>query len=271
MARGGVGRTPLPRGLSFAWRGAPRVSGMGPSVLLPVGTRLENALDTIRPDAFPEDRPYVIANMVTSLDGAVTIDGTSGAVGDAAPGDQLVFRALRDQVDAVLTGTGTIAEERYGRLVPDEGRRATRKARGLEPDPLAVVLSRSGDLPEGVPLLDDPEQPVRTFTGDDADPEAALRVLRAEGIGVLLCEGGPSLLGDLIRRDLVDELYLTISPVLGGGTPERTLLAGDSDHPRRMELRWLLEQGGGLHARYAMLGRDPVAGANPMQGALPPR
>lgn len=244
---------------------------MGPSVLLPVGTRLENALDTIRPDALPDDRPYVIVNMVTSVDGSVTIDGASGPIGETAPADELIFRALRDQVDAVVTGTGTIAQERYGRLVADEARRANREARGLRPDPLAVVLSRSGDVPEGVPLLEDPEQPVRTFTGEEADPARAFSVLRADGVGVLLCEGGPSLLGDLIRRDLVDELYLTIAPVLSGGAPERTLLAGDADHPRPMELRWLLEQGGGLHARYAMLGRDPVAGAKPMQGALPPR
>lgn len=244
---------------------------MGPSVLLPIGTRLEAAFDTIRPSAVPEVRPYVIANMVTALDGSITLGGTSGPIGESAPADQLVFHALRDQVDAVLTGTATMAEEQYGRLVPDAARRAAREARGLRPDPLAVVLSRSGELPGGVPLLEDPEQPVRIFTGDDADPVGAFGVLRAEGIEVLLCEGGPSLLGDLIRRDLVDELYLTIAPVLGSGAPERTLLAGDPDHLRRMELRWLLEQGGGLHARYAMLAADPTAGAKPMQGALPPR
>lgn len=244
---------------------------MGPSVLLPVGARLEAVFDTIRPDELPVGRPYVIANMVTSLDGTISLDGESGTIGEAAPGDVTVFRALRDHVDAVLAGTSTIAQEQYGRLVPDAERRAARVARGLAPDPVAVVLSRSGDVPSGVPLLSDPEQPVRCFTGEAAAPGAAMRALREEGIEVLLCEGGPSLLGALVRADLVDELYLTIAPVLGGGSPEGTLLGGDPDHPRRMELRWLLELGGGLHARYAMLGRDPVAGAKPMQGALPPR
>ncbi len=244
---------------------------MGPSVLLPVGTRLEAVFDTIRPSALPEGRPYVIANMVTSLDGSTAVEGESGTIGRSAPGDSTVFRALRDHVDAVLAGTGTIDQERYGRLVPDEDRRASRVARGLAGDPVAVVLSRSGEIPEGVPMLDDAAQPRRIFTGDAAEPGRALRVLRDEGVEVLLCEGGPSLLGAFVRANLVDELYLTVAPVLAGGSPERTLLGGDADHPRRMELRWLLEQGGGLHARYAMLGQDPVAGAEPMQGALPPR
>lgn len=244
---------------------------MGPSVLLPIGARLEAVFDTIRPDELPAERPYVIANMVTSLDGSTAIDGASGAINASAPGDQVIFHALRDHVDAVLAGTSTIEQEQYGRLVPDAGRRAAREARGLAPDPLGVVLSRSGDLPSGVALLEDAEQPVRIFTGADAAPAGAMRVLREEGVEVLLCEGGPSLLGALIRGDLVDELYLTIAPVVASGEPDRTLLGGESDHPRHMELRWLLELGGGLHARYAMLGRDPVAGAKPMQGALPPR
>lgn len=232
---------------------------MGPQVLLPTGMRLEAALDQIRPDAVPDDRPHVLVNMVTALDGTVAMDGVSGTVGDHAPADQLIFRALRDRVDAVLTGTGTLADERYDRLVPTAERRAAREARGLRPDPLAVVLSRSGDIPTNVPLLNDPEQPVRRFTGEDAEPGRALATLRAEGVEVLLCEGGPRLLGDLVRRDLVDELYLTIAPVVGSGTAERTLLDGAPDHPRALELRWLLELGGGLHARYAMLGASPTA------------
>lgn len=236
---------------------------VGPHVLLPIGVRLEHVLDTVRPgaDALPADRPYVVVNMVTALDGTVAIDGVSGSINQHAPADMVVFRALRDRVDAVLVGTGTIAGEGYGRLITDEQRRADRVARGLSEDPLVVTLSRSGRIPEEAPLFKDGDQPVRVFTGDEADPAAALAALRADGIEVLLCEGGPTLLGDLVRRDLVDELYLTIAPVLGGGDPERTLLAGDPDHPRALELRWLLELGGGLHARYAMLAAGSASGA----------
>jgi riboflavin biosynthesis pyrimidine reductase len=250
---------------------APRVSGVALTVLLPTGTTVDEALASIRPVALPAGRPYVIANMVTSLDGTIAIDGESGTIGEHAPGDRTIFRALRDHADAVLTGTGTLAAEGYRRLIATPERRAERVARGLAGDALAVVLSRSGHIPEGVPMLEDPEQPMRTFTGDEADPAGALATLRAEGTEVLLCEGGPTLLGDLIRRGLVDELYLTIAPVLGGGSPERTLLGGAPDHLRTLELRWMLEDGGGLHARYAMLAEGPDDRAQPTQGALPPR
>ena len=244
---------------------------MGLTVLQPPGITLDEAFASIRPASVPGTRPYVIANMVTSLDGTIAVDGESGTIGKHAPGDRAVFRALRDHADAVLAGTGTIAAEGYRRLIATPERRAERVARGLAGDAVAVVLSRSGRVPQGVPMLEDPEQPVRTFTGDDADPARALAALRAEGIGVLLCEGGPTLLGDLIRRGVVDELYLTIAPVLGGGTPERTLLGGDPDRLRTLDLRWLLQEGGGLHARYAMLAESRDDRARPTQGALPPR
>ncbi|MBO9534674.1 MAG: dihydrofolate reductase family protein [Solirubrobacteraceae bacterium] len=226
-------------------------------VLHPAGVSLDELVGAIRPVHVPADRPYVIANMVTTLDGTIAVDGESGTIGRHAPGDRTLFRVLRDASDAVLAGTGTIAAEGYRRLIATPERRAARAAAGLEEDAVAVVLSRSGRIPEGVPMLDDPAQPVRTFVGEEADPVRAFAELRAEGIRVLLCEGGPSLLGDLVRRDLIDDLYLTIAPVLGGGAPERTLLGGTPDHPRTVELRWLLEQGGGLHARYAMLAAGP--------------
>lgn len=241
---------------------------MGLRVLLPTDRSIDEAFAALRPTTLPSDRPYVLANMVTALDGTIAIDGESGTIGTHAPGDRAVFRALRDHADAVLAGTGTIASEGYRRLIATPERRADRAARGLAPDALAVVLSRSGRIPEGVPMLEDPDQPVRTFTGADADPAHALRVLREEGVEVLLCEGGPSLLGDLVRRGLVDELCLTIAPVLGGGAPEHTLLGGAADHPRTVELRWLLEEGGGLHARYAMLAQSPDPPAETTQGAL---
>lgn len=223
-------------------------------VLHPAGSSVDEIVGSLRLPGAPDDRPYVIANFVATVDGSVALAGESGTIARYAPGDRPLFRALREAVDAVLTGTGTIASEGYRRLVASPEGRARRVAAGRAADPLAVVLSRSGDLPEGVPMLDDPDQPKRVFTGAGADPASALQALRHDdSVELLLCEGGPTLLGDLVRRDLVDELFLTISPVLGGGAPEATLLAGPADHRRPLELRALLSEGGGLHARYAML------------------
>lgn len=230
----------------------------------------EVVLRRLRPSSVPSGRPYVLANFIATVDGAVTVDGDSGGINAYAPGDHAIFHALREQVDAVLAGTGTIAQESYRRLVPEAEARERRVAAGLQADPLAVVLSRSGRIPDGVPLLDDPAQPTRIFTGDAAEPAAALATLRREdGIRVLLCEGGPTLLGSLVRAGLVDELFLTIAPILAGGTPERTLLDGATDRVRPLELRTLLELDGGLHARYAMLAPEDPSASPPTPGAHP--
>jgi riboflavin biosynthesis pyrimidine reductase len=241
-------------------------------VLHPAGATVEEAVGRIRPASPPADRPYVIANFIATVDGSVSLAGESGTIAKFAPGDRPIFRMLREQADAILAGTGTLAAEGYRRLISNEAMRARRVAAGLQADALAVVFSRSGNIPAGVPMLEDPEQPRAVFTAADADPAAAFRVLRHEhGIGLLLCEGGPSLLGDLIRRDLVDELFLTIAPVIGSGTPERPLLGGLPDRPRPVQLRALLEESGGLHARYAMLAAGENSPADLTPGAHTPQ
>jgi riboflavin biosynthesis pyrimidine reductase len=207
------------------------------------------ALDDLRlGDAAPDDRPYVVANMVSSADGRATLDGASAGL--SGPADRALFHALRGQVDAVLAGTGTLRVERYRRLILQPERREGRRARGLAPDPLAVVLSRSGDLPD-IELLTDPEQPRAVFTGDDADPASALRRVRQEhGVRSLLCEGGPTLLGSLFAAGLVDELFLVLSPVVVGGDWPRTVVGPAFHPPVTLELVHLLEHDGMLFTRY---------------------
>jgi riboflavin biosynthesis pyrimidine reductase len=207
------------------------------------------ALDDLRlGDAAPDDRPYVVANMVSSADGRATLDGASAGL--SGPADRALFHALRGQVDAVLAGTGTLRAERYRRLILQHERREERRARGLAPDPLAVVLSRSGDLPD-IELLTDPEQPRAVFTGDDADPASALRRVRQEhGVRSLLCEGGPTLLGSLFAAGLVDELFLALSPVVVGGDGPRTVVGPAFHPPVTLELVHLLEHDDMLFTRY---------------------
>jgi 5-amino-6-(5-phosphoribosylamino)uracil reductase len=210
----------------------------------------EHVLDDLRlAELAPPDRPYVIANMVASADGRTTIEGRSAPLSD--PADRIMFHALRGQVDAVLAGTGTLRVERYRRLIRQAERREERRARGLEPDPVAVVLSRSGDLPDDIEMLTDPDQPRAVFTGEDADPTSAFRRLRDEhGVRSLLCEGGAMLLGALLRAGLVDELFLCLAPVLAGGEGQVTV-AGPALHPPvTLQLVHLIEHEDVLFMRY---------------------
>jgi riboflavin biosynthesis pyrimidine reductase len=196
------------------------------------------------------DRPYVVANMVASVDGRTTVEGRSAPLSSST--DRVLFHALRAQVDAVLAGTGTLRTERYRRLIRQPERREERRARGLEPDPLAVVLTRSGDLPD-IEMLTDPEQPRVIFAGDDADPVSAFRRLRAEhGVRSLLCEGGAVLLGSLLRANLVDELFFCLAPLLVGGEGQVTV-AGPALHPPvTLHLVHLLEHEDVLFMRYGI-------------------
>jgi riboflavin biosynthesis pyrimidine reductase len=218
----------------------------------------------------PADRPYLIANMVSSVDGRATVEGRSGPMGGEP--DRALFHALRASVDAVMAGTGTIAVENYGRLVRDAGARARREAAGLAADPLLVVASRSGRLPWDAPCFSTPEQRVAVWSGrpvmvpetapgvevevvDDGDVVAtAVRGARERhGVRSLLCEGGPVLLGALLDKGLVDELFLTVAPVLAG-PGERPIVDGESlrRHPA-LALESLLESEGALFARYRVL------------------
>jgi riboflavin biosynthesis pyrimidine reductase len=198
----------------------------------------------------PAGRPYVVVNMVASADGRAAVDGRSAALG--GPADKAVFFELRASVDAVLAGTGTLRAEGYGRLVRKPERIAQRVARGLEPEPLALVLSRSGDVPTEIPLLSDPDARPVVRTGADAAPARALRALRTEhGARSLLCEGGPELNAALLAEGLVDELFLTVSPLLVGGADPLTIVGGAGlPAPLDLELVWVLEADGMLFLRY---------------------
>ncbi|MEK6251401.1 MAG: dihydrofolate reductase family protein [Actinomycetota bacterium] len=212
------------------------------------------------------DRPYVVVNFATTLDGRAAIDGRSGAIGSDT--DTEMLQMLRTRVDAVMIGAGTMRAERYGRIVSDPALRARRERIGLPHDPLAVIVSGRLDLPWDAPLFTDGGGRVLIFTASEAEPPQtetpvrverhevgvdiaeALRHLREErGIRALLCEGGPGLHNQLQATGLVDELFLTIAPKLPGGE-EPHILEGDLPQIGFWELAWLLEERSELFARY---------------------
>jgi riboflavin-specific deaminase-like protein len=212
------------------------------------------------------DRPYLVMNFATTLDGRAAIEGRSGPIGSEA--DTRVLQLLRTRVDAVMIGAGTMRAERYGRMVSDPSLRARRERNGLPHDPLAVIVSGRLDLPWDAPLFTDGGGRVLIFTASEAEPpetETSLRVVRHEGavdltaamlhlreergIRALLCEGGPHLHQQLQEAGLVDELFLTIAPKLAGGAEPR-VIEGDLPSVIDFELAWLLEERGELFGRY---------------------
>jgi riboflavin-specific deaminase-like protein len=223
-------------------------------------------------ESAPPGRPYVGLNMVATADGKGTIEGRSGPIGNED--DRELFHELRSRVDAVMVGAGTVRTERYGRIVHDAGRRDRRAERGLEPDPLAVVVTGRLDLPPDLPLLGVPEQRVVVVTGSDLELEpsaaqveyirvpnggflelasALLELRQRFGVRSVLCEGGPLLNSALIGEGLVDELWLVVAPKLvAGGGP--TIVTGATlDPPRELELDRVLETGDGyLFLRYRL-------------------
>ena len=217
------------------------------------------------------DRPYTIVNFVASVDGRATFEGRSRDLSD--PGDREMFHGLREHVDAILVGTGTLRAERYGRLVRDPERRHRRAASGLSPEPLACIFSRGGDIPTDIPLFSEPAARVVVFTPAELDTSSLaanvdvvrldagqltlttmMRRLRsAYDVRSLLCEGGPTIFGALLREDLVDELFLSLAPKLTGGGRAPGITSGpELTELRKLSLVWAIEADSSLYLRYAL-------------------
>jgi riboflavin biosynthesis pyrimidine reductase len=193
----------------------------------------------------PADRPYIAVNMVSSADGKATLEGRTAPM--SAEVDRELFHHLRTQADGILVGAGTVRIERYGRVTKTDELQAKREAEGMRPDALAVIVTRSRELPDDLPLLQQTPNAVRLID----DPAAGLAQLRADGIRSLLCEGGPHLNGTLFLERLVDELFLTIAPTIAGAGESLTIVEGLAlPYALDLELLTMHEAAGHLFLRY---------------------
>lgn len=222
--------------------------------------------------AYPEGlaAPYVRVNFVASADGAVTVDGRSGGLGSAA--DRKVFGVLRELAEVVLVGAGTVRAEDY--------RGARRATRGRDTPPPIAVVTGSADLnpksrffldthvpPIVLTLRDVPSERLERLADVGADvvpldrltPDALLAELGRRGLHRVLCEGGPSLFGALHAADAVDELCLTVAPLLAGGEAGRIAHGPVGSPPRSMELVGALHAEGTLLLRYRRLPPPPLS------------
>jgi 5-amino-6-(5-phosphoribosylamino)uracil reductase len=213
--------------------------------------------------AYPDDltAPYVRVNFVSSADGAVAVDGRSGGLGGEA--DRRVFGLLRRLAQVVLVGAGTVRTEDY--------RGARQPAIGATLPPPIAVVTGSADLDPGSRLFTDTAvAPIvltlgsapgerraalaaagaEVVTLDRLTPDALLGELGRRGLHRVLCEGGPSLFGELLAADAVDELCLTLSPLLVGGTAGRIARGPAGGASRPMTLAGVLHEAGTLFLRY---------------------
>lgn len=187
--------------------------------------------------------------LVTSLDGSVTLGDVSGGLG--GPADRTALARIRDAADVLLVGAATVRDEDYPPYPGGAERRSGRVAKGLAPAPPVAMVTRTGSLRPGHPLLADParapivitsaadETAVRTaIATHPAGPATDVLVaggtavawpevlagLAARGLPRVSCEGGPRLVGALLAEDLVDEAFVTVAPALVGGDGPRLSL-----------------------------------------------
>jgi riboflavin biosynthesis pyrimidine reductase len=232
------------------------------------------ALHAGDPRPAPAGRPWVVVNMITSADGSAvdTAGVTSGGLG--GPADKAVFSALRGIADVIVAGASTVITEDYGPSRPRSAVRALRLAHGKTPNPRIAVVSASLSLDPYQRLFREAPADARpiVLTVERADPDKraaleavaevhtagdervdwrrALEVLHiATDAGTVLCEGGPTTIGQLVLADLVDELCMTLAPHLVAGPGPRLSQAREATF-RHLTLDRVATQDDFLFLRY---------------------
>jgi riboflavin biosynthesis pyrimidine reductase len=222
----------------------------------------------------PAGRPWTIANMVMGLDGSLAWRGRVGTLSSEA--DRSLFVRLRGLADAVMVGAGTVRAEGYGPVRLPESRQEARISAGRSAVPPLVVVSRSLDLDwEGPLWTAETSSPPMVVTAAGASPEAlalardraevvvagegsvdlplALAMLADRGMRVVLTEGGPTLLDELVECGVLDELCLTLTPAFGGDPLTMAHRARALDVLAAFTLEGVVRRGDELYLRYLVL------------------
>lgn len=222
----------------------------------------------------PEAGGWLRSNFVASLDGSVQgPDGRSGSIN--TPSDQEIFALHRTLADAIVVGASTVRHEGYRAVQLAPWQEELRLAEGLAPFPTLVIISKTARLDPTIAATDPGEAGavlVVTTSGKSAADLAPLRDagievvdthtpdidlprviddLAGRGLSRMLCEGGPHLHRDLLAADLVDEMSLTLAPVVVGGGGLRSTTGEGFAHPVDFELEFaLLGNDGALFTNY---------------------
>lgn len=215
-------------------------------------------------------RKWLAVNFVASVDGAMELAGRSAGLTNSA--DRAVYPLGSGLADVILVGASTAIAERFQGIDPDDDLAALRARHGLAPVPPIAVVTSGRSLPVDAPVITDARTPTIVITCAEAPPALreswsaagaevlvtgdaevdlaeAVEELVERGLGRIHCDGGPRLFGALLEAGLVDELRLTISPLLVSGAAAR-ITRGVGIDPAAVSLDSVLAQDDTLILRY---------------------
>jgi len=233
------------------------------------------------------EEPCVVANFVESLDGVVAVPGlprSHALLGDESEPDRFLMALLRALADVILVGSGTLLASPRGTWRPErvyppaaDALAELRARRGRRERPLLAIVTAGGSLDPGHPVLEEGALVLTTWRaepdlrasvpaatevvavseGDAVDLAEALAELRRRDLPVILSESGPNVFGALLASRLVDELFVTVSPILAGRSspPRLGLVEGVELLPQTRvagRLRSVRAHGSHLFLRYAL-------------------
>lgn len=225
--------------------------------------------------SYPENlgRCWVRANMISSLDGGATDDGKAGGL--AGPGDRALFARMRQEADVILVGASTVRIENYSGAQMSVAQRTERQRRGQAEVPPIAVITHSADFEHDAKIFTRSEVPPLIMTSREAvadargrlgsmaevidasgpqpdrvDPTVVLKTFAERGLLRVLSEGGPGMISLLIEHDLLDELCVTIAPILVGGRASRIAAGEGEAHTRMRRSHLLSDDEGYLYTRY---------------------